>query len=212
MPRKPQPKDGETPEAKKPKGKPASPYQKRAEKQAQRESWTQEEIDAAFLANGGIPKGAEAKHPGGRPSSYPGIDLAMVTKLSKLGMSNEQMAGYFGVCIKTWYNYQREHPEFLQAIQQGKAEADDLVEQSLFQQAIGFSHPEDKIFYDNQIGQVVTVPTIKRYRGDTAAAFIWLKNRRPDRWRDRSEAASQSAEETQAALSRIADALEARDG
>jgi len=192
--------------------KPKSPHKKRAEKEAERKAWSQEEIDAAFIANGGTPKDGEQKHPGGRPSSYPSIDLDMVTKLSKLGMTNEQMAGYFDICIKTWYNYQRENPEFLQAIQKGKADADELVEQSLFQQAIGFTHPEDKIFYDNQIGKVVVVPTVKRYRGDTAAAFIWLKNRRPDRWKDRAEPNNAGAEETQAALTRIADALEARDG
>lgn len=189
-----------------------TPHQKRAEKAAERDSWTQEQMDAATLANGGTPKSHEDKHPGGRPSSYPGIDLDMVGKLCRLGMTNEQMAGFFDVSLATWYNYQRDHTEFLDAIQKGKASADDLVEQSLFQQAVGFSHPEDKIFYDNQIGQVVTVPTIKRYRGDTAAAFIWLKNRRPNAWKDRADPGNANPETTQASLNRIADALEARDG
>jgi hypothetical protein len=31
------------------------------------------------------------------------------------------------------------------------------------------------------------VPTTKHYPPDTAAAIIWLKNRQPERWRDKIE-------------------------
>jgi len=56
-------------------------------------------------------------------------------------------------------NYYKKNPEFLQAIKKGKLIADYQVEKSLFEKAI---------------------------HGDTTAMIFWLKNRRPDLWRDRS--------------------------
>ena len=36
----------------------------------------------------------------------------------------------------------------------------------------------------NGRSEVVQVPFIEHYPPDTTAAIFWLKNRRPDRWRD----------------------------
>jgi hypothetical protein len=60
-----------------------------------------------------------------------------------------------------------------------------MVASKLFHRAIGYEHPEDKIFNNN--GEEMVVPTIKHYPPDTTAAIFWLKNRQPDKWRDRQE-------------------------
>ncbi len=77
------------------------------------------------------------------------------------------------------------HPDFCKSIKAGKEVADAEVSRALKHRAVGYSHPEDKIFMHN--GEPVVVPTIKHYPPDTAAAFIWLKNRAG--WRDKSETA-----------------------
>ena len=57
----------------------------------------------------------------------------------------------------------------------------------LFHRATGYEHPEDDIKSVN--GEIVITPTVKHYPPDTTAAIFWLKNRRPDLWRDKVESA-----------------------
>jgi hypothetical protein len=52
----------------------------------------------------------------------------------------------------------------------------------LFRRATGYSHPETKVFCGEWGERQVKVT--KHYPPDTAACFIWLKNRRPEKWRD----------------------------
>lgn len=60
--------------------------------------------------------------------------------------------------------------------------ADDLVEASLFSRAVGYSHPDEKLYLiDNKIERAKTT---KHYAPDTTAAIFWLKNRQPDKWRE----------------------------
>ena len=59
-------------------------------------------------------------------------------------------------------NWKKKYPEFLGALKAGKDASDDRVERSLYQLAIGWN------------GQPP----------NTTAAIFWLKNHRPDRWRD----------------------------
>jgi hypothetical protein len=64
----------------------------------------------------------------------------------------------------------------------GRDIADANVGKSLYDRAMGYSHPEDKIFVHN--GETIIVPTTKHYPPDTASAIFWLKNRQPAKWRD----------------------------
>ena len=43
----------------------------------------------------------------------------------------------------------------------------------------------EKIFCSR--GKVIRVETVEHYPPDTTAMIFWLKNRQPDRWRDRAE-------------------------
>jgi len=63
--------------------------------------------------------------------------------------------------------------------------ADAEVANKLFQRATGYSH--DDVHISNYQGQVCITPIIKHYAPDTTACIFWLKNRRPDLWRDRTE-------------------------
>ena len=50
---------------------------------------------------------------------------------------------------------------------------------------MGYSHEAVKIFNDG--GQPLIVPYTEHYPPDTTAAIFWLKNRRPEQWRDKSQ-------------------------
>ena len=123
--------------------------------------------------------------PGGRPTDYDPMFVEQARKLCELGAKDEEIADFFEVNVRTIYRWKNEHPEFCQSLKVGKDIADDLVERSLYQRALGSSHAEDKIFLHD--GEPVIVPTVKHYAPDTTAAIFWLKNRRPERWRDKRE-------------------------
>lgn len=101
------------------------------------------------------------------------------------GFTDKDLAKMFGVDERTINRWKDDYPEFCQSLQRGKEIADDAVEKSLFQRATGYSHPD--VHVSTYEGGVTITPIIKHYPPDTAAAFIWLKNRRPKAWRDRQE-------------------------
>lgn len=124
--------------------------------------------------------------PGGRPTRYNKIfHPALVGALARLGKTDKEMAEELGIALKTLYNWKNTHPEFLHALKAAKEEPDDRVERSLFERALGYEHPEEKIAMDAKSGAIVRAMTTKHYPPDTAAAIIWLKNRRPEKWRDK---------------------------
>lgn len=52
---------------------------------------------------------------------------------------------------------------------------------------MGYEHDEVDIRVVN--GELVKTPIRKFYPPDTAAASLWLRNRKPERWRDKVETA-----------------------
>lgn len=98
------------------------------------------------------------------------------------GKTDEEVADIVGVTARAIYVWKGKHPEFFQSLKAAKAIADDLVEASLFQRAVGYSHPSEQIFCYK--GGEVRVPITKHYPPDVTAQIFWLKNRRPDLWRD----------------------------
>ncbi len=123
--------------------------------------------------------------PAGRPTDYREEYAEQALKLCKLGMTNEQLAEFFGVVVSTLYVWRDKHPQFSEALKFGKTFADAEVASKLFHRATGYEHPEDDIRAVN--GEIVITPTVKHYPPDTTAAIFWLKNRQPALWRDKRE-------------------------
>lgn len=121
----------------------------------------------------------------GRPSAYQDDYAKQAEKLAVLGLVDREMAAFFEVSERTLNSWKGAHPEFLQALKRGKAEADAQVAHSLFRRAVGFAHPAVKIFADPKTGSEKIVPYVERYPPDTTACIFWLKNRQPELWRDR---------------------------
>lgn len=121
-----------------------------------------------------------------RKSSYKPEYALQAAKLTKLGAIDIELADFFEVSEKTINNWKKNFPEFLQSLKQGKDEADTRVKQALYHRAIGYSHPEDKIF-NNGTDEGLVVPTIKHYPPDATSCIFWLKNRDPENWRENKD-------------------------
>ena len=121
--------------------------------------------------------------PGGGPTKYSKDFCEKALKLSEYGLTDSQMAEFFGVSIPTFNAWKGKHPEFLKSLKVGKEHSDDLVERSLYERAVGYDYHEDKIFQNN--GEPVIVPTTKHMPGDVGAAKMWLTNRRRETWSER---------------------------
>jgi hypothetical protein len=121
--------------------------------------------------------------PRGRPSKYKPEFCEQAAKLCKLGATDRELADFFGVKEWTINRWKAEYPEFSHSLKLAKDEADNRVEQSLYRRALGYSH--DAVHVSNFKGDVTLTPIVEHYPPDTTACIFWLKNRRPDMWRDK---------------------------
>lgn len=121
----------------------------------------------------------------GRPTDYRDEFCEQAVKLCKIGATDQELADFFEVNVSTIHRWKISHPEFCDALKTGKAAADERVERSLFAKATGFEHDAVKIFNDEGIPLVV--PYREKVAPDTTACIFWLKNRRPQEWRDRTQ-------------------------
>jgi len=121
--------------------------------------------------------------PAGRPTAYKPEYAEQAKKLCALGATDAEMANFFSLAISTINLWKIKHPEFSESLNLGKEVADKRVVEALYQRAMGFSHEDTDIRVVD--GAIMETPMIKHYPPDTTAAIFWLKNRRPDQWRDK---------------------------
>lgn len=121
----------------------------------------------------------------GRPSDYRPEYTQQAAKLCALGATDYELADFFGVDTRTIYRWKNTHEEFCQAVTCGKEKADERVERSLYNRAVGYSYESEKVFQFQ--GNVIRAPTVEHVPPDPGAAMNWLKNRQGERWRDKQD-------------------------
>lgn len=121
-----------------------------------------------------------------RPSKYKPEYAEQARKLCLLGATDQEIADFFEVEVRTVYRWKADRDEFCQALRAGKEVADERVERSLYQLATGYEQEEVKIFMPAQAEKPVYAPYRAKVAPNVTAAIFWLKNRRRDEWRDRS--------------------------
>ena len=121
------------------------------------------------------------KKKAGRPSGLTDARIKQAAKLCKLGATDEEVADFFEVSRTTIWRWKEADERFCNALKVGKDPVDDRVERSLFARATGYEADETDIRVVN--GEVVQTIVRKRYPPDPTSCIFWLKNRRPDRWR-----------------------------
>lgn len=121
----------------------------------------------------------------GRPSKFQEVFVEQAEKLAILGATDEEVALFFEVSRDTVYEWKKVHPEFSDALKKGKEIADMKVAESLFKRATGFEVTEQEdVMYK---GKKETLKKVRQIPPETLAAIFWLKNRRPNEWRDKRE-------------------------
>jgi hypothetical protein len=60
------------------------------------------------------------KHAGGRPTLYRRECCGQIVEAMATGLSAEAAAARIGISARSLFYWQRQHPEFLQAIQEGR--------------------------------------------------------------------------------------------
>ena len=123
--------------------------------------------------------------PAGRPSKYKPEFAKQAEHLCKLGATDYEIAKFFGVNQSTIYYWQSKYEEFSKSIKTGKAELDERVERSLYHKATGYTFETEKVFQFQ--GEIVRAKVTEHVPPDATSMIFWLKNRRPEQWRDVKE-------------------------
>lgn len=121
-----------------------------------------------------------------RPTKYKPEYVEQAAKLCALAATDQEMADFFEVNVATLNRWKSTYPEFCASIKVAKEHADERVERSLFQRATGYEQDEVKIFMPGGKDEPVYAPYRAKIAPDTTACIFWLKNRRPELWRDKT--------------------------
>lgn len=132
--------------------------------------------------------------PAGRPTKYSEELCDQAYKLYLLKATDEEVADFFGVHVDTLHEWRKVHEEFLKTTKRGKLQADAEVAEKLRHRAIGYSHEAVKIFMPADASEPVYAKYIEHYPPDTQAISLWLRNRQPEKWRDKTDHAVTGAD------------------
>ena len=120
----------------------------------------------------------------GRPSDYDPAMNDQAFKLALLGMTDAEIAEFFGVAVSTFYLWKKRHPAFSEAVNAGGVQADADVASSLYRRAMGeVVYVEKRVKNDDGGYEVIRLS--QQVPSDPGAAKLWLTNRQPGKWRDK---------------------------
>lgn len=116
------------------------------------------------------------------------IDKALVKRAIpaalKYGITDADLSKTFGISVDTFKKFLKNNPDILVAIKEDKEKCTDKVELALYTQAIGYEHYETKSSYNSVLDKWVDHQVLVYHPPNIAACIFWLKNKRPDQWRD----------------------------
>lgn len=101
------------------------------------------------------------------------------------GLTDEQIAENISINPATLYDWKKKYPEISESLKKGKEVVDIRVENALLKRALGYTYTEVRT-ESGADGTKIT-KTVKEVIPDTTAQIFWLKNRRPDKWRDKQD-------------------------
>lgn len=124
--------------------------------------------------------------------------LTRIEGWAREGLSNGQIAQEMGICPDTLRNWMKERHEIGEALNRGRAPVDVEVENALLKAALGYTVKVRKPFKLKEVhvtnGEGRTESERIEYAeeevhvpGRITAITYWLKNQRPERWKDRPE-------------------------
>lgn len=119
-------------------------------------------------------------------------NLILLETWARNGLIDAQIASNMGITVSTFYEWKKKYPEFSDALKRGKEVVDIEVENALLKRALGYKYKETtrELCIDKNTGKSelrVTKVVEKEVVPDTTAQIFWLKNRKPEEWRDKRE-------------------------
>lgn len=108
--------------------------------------------------------------------------LILLEGWARDGLTDEQIAKNIGINRTTLYDWKKKEINIADALKKGKEIIDFEVENALLKRALGYEYEEET--YENGI---LTKKVKKQVAPDTTAQIFWLKNRKPNNWKDRVE-------------------------
>lgn len=140
------------------------------------------------------------KSRGGRRGKY--LDWVTEEGLLKIqgwardGLVDKQIAQNIGISEQTLNVWKKKYPAISESLKKGKEVVDRAVENALLKRALGYKYDEvtqeivEKRNPETGEYEPTLVPVkvvTKEVQPDTTAQIFWLKNRRPDLWRDKKD-------------------------
>jgi len=110
--------------------------------------------------------------------------LILLRAKSRDSLTKNELAKKIGIAPKTLALWENKYPEIEEALKQGREITDISVENAILKKALGFETAEvKKVVKADGAEEVTTV--YKSVPPDVSAATLWLKNRCPEKWRDK---------------------------
>lgn len=112
------------------------------------------------------------------------------------GLTDEQIAKNIGISRSTLAEWKKKYSDISDTLKKGKEVVDIEVENALLKRALGYKYVEvtkERVTELNlHTGEpesklVVTKEVVKEVQPDVTAQIFWLKNRKPDVWRDKRD-------------------------
>lgn len=110
------------------------------------------------------------------------------------GLTDEQIACNMGVGYSTLQTWKSKYQDIQDTLKKSKEIVDTQVENALLKRALGYSFTETtkerkRNDATGEYEMVTTKEVVKEVTPDTTAQIFWLKNRKPEEWRDKKDVA-----------------------
>lgn len=110
--------------------------------------------------------------------------LLRIAGWARDGLIDSQIAKNMNVAYSTLREWVKKFPALSAVLKESKEVVDREVENALLKRALGYSYTETKTKKESGVITEVTT-TVKEVVPDVTAQIFWLKNRKPETWRDK---------------------------
>lgn len=123
--------------------------------------------------------------------------ITRISGWARDGLSDAQIAHNMGISYSTFRTWRDKYPALSAALKKSKDVVDREVENALLKRALGYEYDEvtkerKKSDETGKYELIETKRVTKKVEPDVTAQIFWLKNRKPDEWRDKRDVAVSS--------------------
>lgn len=113
--------------------------------------------------------------------------LLMLEGWARDGLTDDQISKNMGISRSTLNVWKDRYPDISDTLKKGKEVIDRQVENALLKRALGYKYTEIKkksfMVKDKEVTETTIIE--KEVIPDVTAQIFWLKNRKPNEWRDK---------------------------